>query len=152
VQVKHLAAYCAFILTCTAQAGGGLGALGGLGDAMQRQAEMDSEAEAQKQLILQRHELEMERMRRDYEMQRQAQERSAQQQAARRAAEDAAADRRVDAAHPGWRTMVKTRAFREWTQAQPASVQRLGASQRPEDAILMLDLYKRDRPNWQAFR
>jgi hypothetical protein len=153
MQLKPLAFCCVILLASTAQAGGAWGgALGGLGDALQRQAELDQQADEQKELILQQHNLEMERMRYQFEMQRQAQERAAQQQAAQRAADDAAAERQVEAAHPGWRAVVKTSEFHRWRQMQPASVQQLGASSRPQDAILMLDLFKRDRPNWQLLK
>jgi hypothetical protein len=153
MQLKPLAFCCAMLLASSAQAGGAWGgALGGLGDALQRQAELDQQADEQKELILQQHQLEMERMRYQFEMQRQAQERTAHQQATQRAADDAAAERQVEAAHPGWRALVKTSVFHQWRQTQPASVQRLGASPRAEDAILMLDLFKRDHPNWQAVK
>jgi hypothetical protein len=151
MQLRSIALCCAVLLASSAQAGGAWGgALGGLGDALQRQTELDQQAEEQKALILQQHNLEMERMRYQFEMQRQAQERATQQQAAQRAADDAAADRQVEAAHPGWRALVKTSEFHQWRQTQPASVQQLGASPRPQDAILMLDLFKRDRPKWEA--
>jgi hypothetical protein len=152
MQVRSLAFCCAIAFATPALAGGAWGALGGLGDALQRQAELDQQAEAQKELMLQRHQLEMERTRYEFEMQRQGQERAAQQQAAQQVADKAAVDRQTEAAHPGWKAMVKTSEFDRWRQAQPGSVQRLGASSRVEDAILMLDLFKRDRPNWQAFK
>jgi hypothetical protein len=129
-----------------------MGALGGLGDALQRQAKLDRQAEAQKELMLQQHQLEMERMRYEFEMQRQRHERAAQQQAAQQVADRAAVDRQMEAAHGGWKAMVKTSEFDRWRQAQPGSVQRVAASSRVEDAILMLDLFERDRPNWQAFK
>lgn len=55
-----------------------------------------------------------------------------------------AAETKIDLAHPGWRTLVKTAEFREWRQRQPERINKLGASEKAEDAILMLDIYKRD--------
>jgi hypothetical protein len=152
MQVRSLAFCCAIAFATPALAGGAWGALGGMGDALQRQAELDSQAEAQKDLMRQQHQLEMERMRYEFEMRRQGQERAAQQQAAQRVADTTAVDRQMEAAHLGWKAMVTASEFDRWPQMQPPSVQRLGASSRVEDAILMLDLFKRDRPNWQAFK
>lgn len=55
-----------------------------------------------------------------------------------------AVETEVDLAHPGWRTLVKTAEFGEWRQKQPERIKKLGASEKAEDAILMLDIYKRD--------
>lgn len=43
--------------------------------------------------------------------------------------------------HPSWRDEVKTPAFAEWFQVQPAEVQSLAQSPDGLDAIRMLDLY-----------
>ncbi len=59
-------------------------------------------------------------------------------------AEIAQAKMRVEREHPGWEELVLTPKFTSWKQAQPASVQRLADSPRSDDAILMLDLYKKD--------
>ncbi len=55
------------------------------------------------------------------------------------------AEFQVEQAHPHWTHLVKTADFEEWYSHQPENVQRLGDSPRPEDAIQLLDLYKRDR-------
>jgi hypothetical protein len=75
-----------------------------------------------------------------------------QQQRAEQAQRQRGADvsSQMEAAHPGWVRTVQSRAFGAWKTKQPPRVQALGASNRPEDAILMLDLYKRDVPNWAA--
>ena len=43
--------------------------------------------------------------------------------------------------HPGWENTVRSKSFKDWLGKQPQSVQHLAASDRPEDAILLLDLY-----------
>lgn len=51
----------------------------------------------------------------------------------------------VEQAHPGWRALVRSPDFDAWYRTQPPDVQRLAKSDRSQDAILMLTLYKRDR-------
>jgi len=51
---------------------------------------------------------------------------------------------KIENAHPGWQQTVRTQDFSNWKSRQPPSVLRLGASESAQDAILMLDLYKRD--------
>lgn len=58
--------------------------------------------------------------------------------------EDERALAQVEQAHPGFIKVVRSPQFERWKEMQPASVQALSASPRAEDAILMLDLYKRD--------
>lgn len=55
-----------------------------------------------------------------------------------------AEEAKVELAHPGWIDLVRTNQFSTWVKSQPASVRRLTQSDRAEDAILVLDLYKRD--------
>lgn len=47
----------------------------------------------------------------------------------------------VEDAHNGWQSTVKTPEFYTWFQSQPADVQALAASDKPRDAIRMLDLF-----------
>lgn len=49
---------------------------------------------------------------------------------------------KVNGAHPGWQETVAAEEFVSWMKKQPESVRRLADSNRAEDAILMLDLYK----------
>lgn len=53
-------------------------------------------------------------------------------------------EQQVEKAHPGWRSLVKTAAFNRWLAAQPKNIRQLSESTKIDDAILLLDLYKRD--------
>lgn len=120
------------------------GIRGGMGEALQRIGSQMQEYGAQSDLMEQQHRQEMERMRlqQQLEMERQRQ----QQQQAEQARQQQAAqvERTMEAAHPGWRQTVRSPAFDAWIARQPSSVQGLAASERPADAILLLDLFKRD--------
>jgi hypothetical protein len=48
----------------------------------------------------------------------------------------------VYTAHRDWKTVLQTQAFRGWYDAQAPDVQFLVHSERPEDAIACLDMYK----------
>lgn len=48
----------------------------------------------------------------------------------------------VEVRHPGWKKEVKTPEFVGWLQRTPREVQMLAASDDPEDAVRLLDLYK----------
>jgi hypothetical protein len=48
----------------------------------------------------------------------------------------------VEDAHPGWQERVKTQEFVSWLKDQPEDVRALTASDRPRDAIRLLDAYK----------
>jgi hypothetical protein len=50
---------------------------------------------------------------------------------------------RVDAAFPGWTTLVRTPEFRTWLTSQPPDIRHLSDSTDQNDAILLLSLYKR---------
>jgi len=50
---------------------------------------------------------------------------------------------RVERAHPGWLQTINTPEFQAWRAAQPPEIQALGASDIAEDAIEMLNAYKR---------
>jgi hypothetical protein len=142
----------------TASAGGAWGgALGGLGEAMQGIGQQMQEDAQQREMLERQHQLEMGRIRYEYEMQRQAQERQAAQarasearRAQAEAKEIAQTDREMEMTHPGWRKLVNTRAFDGWMRQQPGSVKALADSTRIQDAKLLIDLFKRDTPSWQA--
>ena len=150
--------------------GGAGGALEDVGRMWQQQQLIE---DREKALIEQQHRQRMEQMEREHQMrlelQRQ-QELRAEQEARRRQQDlakleearrwreaeseraQAAAERaqreaeaaKVDRAHPGWVELVRTEEFGKWFDKQPTSVRSLGASERAEDSILVLDLYKRD--------
>ena len=102
------------------------------------------QAERERQLILERRAQELARQ----QEQRQAEERIQRERASlaaeRAKLEMTRAKLAVEQAHPGWESAIRTEQFSAWRKGQPASVQRLGESDDPKDAILMLDLYKRD--------
>jgi hypothetical protein len=141
----------------SAQAGGAAGALSGMAQSLSDMLERDIEHDRQKELIQRQHDLEMQRIRQQYELQRQAneaaaaREREASQAAAARQREaseraDRAARAKVEAAHPGWNQTVRAPEFRAWRDRQPASVQTvIKFSADPDQVILVLDLYERDR-------
>lgn len=160
---------------------GGLGALSGAFKGLSESMDSSAAYDQQKALMLQQHQLEMQRMEREYKLRAEAEERTRQQaieqyrqrqiqeiqaEAEARAAQQSAqrldtenrekaakeretfereARRLVEVAHPGWVALVNTKSFSEWERRQPASVRALGQSDRVPDAILLLDLYKRDR-------
>lgn len=144
------------------------GALEGLGKA----GEESAQQWRQEALERQRHENEMKRLEREHQldMERRAAdrareaERRAQSQREQQALQDERrrierereqlADERelqkVETAHPGWKTLINTVEFKDWKTKQPTSVQQLGMSDKSGDAILMIDLYKRDVAVQQA--
>jgi hypothetical protein len=140
---------CFFVPSITQAQGRTAGALGGAADALQDISRSLLNAELQRQLMLEQHNLEMQRLEREHEMRMQelrdqeaAKERSARQGEARQAERQ-----KVEAAHPGWVALVRTDDFRNWLSGQPASVKELTASDRAEDAIIILNLFKLDRRN-----
>ena len=155
------------------QAGGLLGGLAGGFDALSKDMDKRQDLENQKALILQQHDLEMKRLEREHQLRMQADERAAkaaerryqEEQTARAAARVAVqeaekarvakaesdrlpkeeeTDRLVEAAHPGWKAIVNSKAFDKWVSKQPRSVAALAESDRVQDAILMIDLFKKD--------
>ena len=95
-----------------------------------------------------RHELEMKRIEREYELRAQEQARMRQQptdQDDLRNRTQESLYRQFEAAHPDWRSIVKSQDFKQWGQRQPASVQSLAKTRRISDVILLIDLYKRDQ-------
>jgi hypothetical protein len=51
------------------------------------------------------------------------------------------AEVRVEVRHPGWKETVQEPVFQGWLQRQAREVQMLAASESPQDAIRLLDLY-----------
>lgn len=51
------------------------------------------------------------------------------------------AEMAVEVRHPGWQSAVQEPVFQGWLQRQPREVQMLAASESPQDAIRLLDLY-----------
>lgn len=109
------------------------------------------------------HKLDMKRMEREFELRAKEQERIRQQDAQRYAADQQTikgkqdqrkpieraqlelAMSQVEAAHPGWMETIKSPSFLKWRAVQPASLEALTSSDRSQDVILILDLYKRDQ-------
>ena len=116
----------------------GAGALEGLGRAGQQLGDYLSNSA----LLQQQSDAEIRRLRQQHDLEQQRLDRQAQTQGRDEIAI-------VNAAHPGWSALVTTQPFRDWHKKQPSSVQRLASSPRAEDAILMLDLYKRDQGRMQ---
>lgn len=51
------------------------------------------------------------------------------------------AEMAVEVRHPGWQGLVQEPVFQGWLKRQPREVQMLAASESPQDAIRLLDLY-----------
>jgi len=69
------------------------------------------------------------------------------------AAESLAAEKeKVEATHPGWRATIKGAEFHAWHLRQPDHIKQLGASPLAADAILMLNIFKRDIAAAEAAR
>jgi hypothetical protein len=51
-------------------------------------------------------------------------------------------DEIVSQSHPGWKEAVRLPEFRQWLEAQPSEIRRLAASDKPADAVRLLDEYK----------
>lgn len=125
------------------------GALKGLGDGLQRWAEMEQQRLQAQELMRQQYEYDMQRIERQNQLQMQQLDREeqlrrekAKQEYERQARSDERS--RLDSAHPGWWQTVRSEQFKQWMDRQPASVQNLSKSHKADDAILMLDLFKRD--------
>jgi hypothetical protein len=154
MQLRPLTFCCALLLASSAHAGGAWGALGGLGDALQRQAELDRQAEAQKEMMLQQHELEMERMRYQFEMQRQADERArnnadrVQRKAAYEASRPAPEEvqrrlRALEHVHPDWRAIEASPSYQNWLNNAP-QIDRLLPTWSEATWIYVFSTYKRE--------
>lgn len=162
--------FCGIFLSSFSHAANWGGALEGLGDSLEStgrmmQQQMLLEQQQERAIELQ-HKLDMQRLEREHQMRleyqrqqaiRDEQEAKQRQEEARQREQIQAENRRqeelerkraaiaqVEQAHPGWGQIVKSSGFKEWRDKQPESVQRLGESESAGDAILMLDLYKRD--------
>lgn len=142
--------------------GHGWGAIGGAADAMQEMSRDLAEQSFQEDLLRKQQQFELEQQRRAFEFERQrAEEERARQEEAYRQQQAIAAERKrlederrklqserehakVDAVHPGWRQIVRSPQFDEWFNKQPAAIQNLQNSSRAEDAIALIDAFKRD--------
>ena len=124
MKIPRAALLAALVFAGQAQAQGVGGALG---DAMQRLGAQMYDHAAKRELLERQHQMEMERLR------------------AQHSPPAAPAFPQLDAAHPGWKSTVQSQDFSVWMGRQPASVQALASSNREADAILMLDLFKRDQ-------
>jgi len=100
------------------------------------------EVEAERDRMREAHRLEMQRIERAHQLRMEESRRSEQSNRARAPSGLSAEATRVDAAHPGWQQIVRTQDFKDWLTLQQPPIQRLTASQRADDAILLLDLYK----------
>ena len=117
----------------------------------ERQSQMEAEYEAQRKLLELQHQLEMQRMDRHYELQERE-----RQEAARRAAAARASQQRpppeeiqrrlaeVERAHPGWRRLTSTPSFENWVNNSPPYVRTLRASWEPADTINLITIFKRE--------
>jgi hypothetical protein len=52
----------------------------------------------------------------------------------------------VEAAHPGWKALLKSPVFQTWYGAAPEDIKALGSSTEPEHAIHLLDAFKEANP------
>jgi hypothetical protein len=55
----------------------------------------------------------------------------------------------VESMHPGWGATVNTDEFKSWLERQPPEVRARAQSEFAWDAIMLLDLYKREKPGAQ---
>ena len=55
------------------------------------------------------------------------------------------ADQMVEDSHPGWGALVKTAPFKKWVSTQAEDVRALTASERPRDAIKLIDKFRADQ-------
>ena len=125
------------------------GALEGLGKAAEESHKQEAGRDRQLQVLERQHRFEIERIEREHQLKREEQARQEallqDQDNAKRRDAKAAGQQKLHAAHPDWLTIVRTQDFRSWAGQQPESVKRLAVSDRAADAILIFDLYKRDK-------
>jgi hypothetical protein len=141
MQMRLAAAALTLALSTAASAGGWGGAISGLGDALVREAEIQENLNAQKEIIELQHQREMERLRLQQQLQQQQQQSGDASKVAFR--------QYLDERHPGWLQVIRAEPFKRWLAAQPAYVQ--SAYSRPMragDAASLLDQFKRDTPEW----
>jgi hypothetical protein len=142
------------MLAGSVSAGGGWGAAGGVGDALQNIGrEMESEAE-QRDLLEQQHRQEMGRMREQFEQQRRAQEQAnaaaerSRRQAAYEASRPAPDELRrrlqaLDQVHPDWRVIQASPGYQNWLRNSP-QIDRLFPTWDAATWIYVFSAYKRD--------
>jgi len=129
--VKIAAAVAIALFSCASFAGGWADFIGGAANAsseiLDDKIKNDLYFKQEKALMLQRHELEMERMKLEYELQARRQKQEATQQAY---------------SGPGPR---QSESFEAWEKRQPEHIRALSKSPRPEDATWLTHLYRRDQ-------
>lgn len=135
------------IVICVVSSHSYSGAANGLSEALKGYSEnlrMEAEADYRQKLELQRmerqHQMDMQKI----EMQRKP--RTENEEGKRAIDVDRETNERLlEQAHPGWLSIAKSEKFQQWKKKQPQSVQALGDSPHAKDAILMLDIFKRDQ-------
>lgn len=156
---KNAAIALAIVCLPTASFAGGAwgGALGGISQAGQNIGQQLLEAGLREDEMKRQHEYELERererLRQQYELERlerERQQRQAELEEKKRLADEQARQRNVDvlnkveAAHPGWKQLVRTQKFSTWLNSQPQEIQAWASSPEPDVAIALLDRYERD--------
>lgn len=173
VQSKLAIVVIGLALVFPSHAGGALGGLAGAFKALSEDLEKKEDFENQKALIQRQHDLEMRRIELEHQLRMQMDERARQaaaqkyqeeqrsriaadlaevqaaktrqaQAVADRVAREQENERIVEAVHPGWKAIVNSKTFDKWASKQPRSIAALAESERVQDAILMIDLFKRD--------
>jgi hypothetical protein len=109
------------------------------GELMMQQPVIQQQLQQQRALMHEQHRLELEHIERAHALRQQS---SPPRPPATASKPDGVREAAVEQAHLGWRDLIKSAPFHEWYDRQPPSIQRLGASARVEDAILVLDIYK----------
>lgn len=108
---------------------------------LQQQRQVENERQAR---LEQQRQIENERAKKQAEENARAERERQERLAEKERLEREIAIMKVERAHPGWEKTIATPKFNSWREAQPTSVQRLADSPNADDAILMLDLYKKD--------
>jgi hypothetical protein len=124
------------------------GAAQSASDQLEQKMRRESDLDQQKALMDRQHELEMHRIREEYRLRAEEQDRNRRSGVDRPTANqknEQSVVSQIEAVHPGWQTLVRSSDFTNWMRRQPNSIRALANSERVSDAILMVDLYKKDR-------
>lgn len=116
-----------------AQRGAGLGAIDGIGRALEEASLLEMQTDSQRQLLRQQHEQEMQRMEREYQLRRELS--SPITPPFTRPLTEAD---KVAAIFPNWRAWVRSQDFKNWYAMQSEDVRKLGASNRSEDVVFVI--------------
>lgn len=126
-----------------AQSSGASAAIGAMAESAAENARQQQAFDRQKALILQQHNLEMERIRAAGRMRIEEQDRSARRQ---NTTHDVPTEQaKVRAAHPDVENVINSASFTGWLDKQPPSIKKLGQSDSSSHLILLLDFYKSSR-------